>query len=321
VCSITDVPFSEYFGFTDDEVKALLEYYGFLDKIDVVKEWYDGYQFGNHSIYCPWDVINYCYSLLADNEAVPEDYWSNTSSNSIVRRFIDKSNKNTKDEIETLIGGGSIVKEIRKELTYSEIDESIDNLWSVLFTTGYLTHRGRTVGKHYRLAIPNREIHELFVYQIQKWFSDTTRNDTPKLDAFCEAFPNGDCDTIEHIFNDYLWNTISVRDTAIKKERKENFYHGILLGLLGHRENWKIFSNSESGEGFSDILIEVPESRTGVVIELKYAEADKLEQACEEAVRQIENKQYYSRLKFDGMNTVVKYGIACYRKHCKVVKG
>jgi hypothetical protein len=321
VCSITDVPFSEYFGFTDDEVKALLEYYGFPDKIDVVKEWYDGYQFGNHSIYCPWDVINYCYSLLADNEAVPEDYWSNTSSNSIVRRFIDKSNKNTKDEIETLIGGGSIVKEIRKELTYSEIDESIDNLWSVLFTTGYLTHRGRTVGKHYRLAIPNREIHELFVYQIQKWFSDTTRNDTPKLDAFCEAFPNGDCDTIEHIFNDYLWNTISVRDTAIKKERKENFYHGILLGLLGHRENWKIFSNSESGEGFSDILIEVPESRTGVVIELKYAEADKLEQACEEAVRQIENKQYYSRLKFDGMNTVVKYGIACYRKHCKVVKG
>jgi hypothetical protein len=321
VCSITDVPFSEYFGFTDDEVKALLEYYGFPDKIDVVKEWYDGYQFGNHSIYCPWDVINYCYSLLADNEAVPEDYWSNTSSNSIVRRFIDKSNKNTKDEIETLIGGGSIVKEIRKELTYSELDESIDNLWSVLFTTGYLTHRGRTVGKHYRLAIPNREIHELFVYQIQKWFSDTTRNDTPKLDAFCEAFPNGDCDTIEHIFNDYLWNTISVRDTAIKKERKENFYHGILLGLLGHRENWKIFSNSESGEGFSDILIEVPESRTGVVIELKYAEADKLEQACEEAVRQIENKQYYSRLKSDGMNTVVKYGIACYRKHCKVIKG
>jgi hypothetical protein len=321
VCSITDVPFSEYFGFTDDEVKALLEYYGFPDKIDVVKEWYDGYQFGNHSIYCPWDVINYCYSLLADNEAVPEDYWSNTSSNSIVRRFIDKSNKNTKDEIETLIGGGSIDKEIRKELTYSELDESIDNLWSVLFTTGYLTHRGRTVGKHYRLAIPNREIQELFVYQIQKWFSDTTRNDTPKLDAFCEAFPNGDCDTIEHIFNDYLWNTISVRDTAIKKERKENFYHGILLGLLGHRENWKIFSNSESGEGFSDILIEVPESRTGVVIELKYAEADKLEQACEEAVRQIENKQYYSRLKFDGMNTVVKYGIACYRKHCKVVKG
>jgi hypothetical protein len=321
VCSITDVPFSEYFGFTDDEVKALLEYYGFPDKIDVVKEWYDGYQFGNHSIYCPWDVINYCYSLLADNEAVPEDYWSNTSSNSIVRRFIDKSNKNTKDEIETLIGGGSIVKEIRKELTYSELDESIDNLWSVLFTTGYLTHRGRTVGKHYRLAIPNREIHELFVYQIQKWFSDTTRNDTPKLDAFCEAFPNGDCDTIEHIFNDYLWNTISVRDTAIKKERKENFYHGILLGLLGHRENWKIFSNGESGEGFSDILIEVPESRTGVVIELKYAEADKLEQACEEAVRQIENKQYYSRLKSDGMNTAVKYGIACYRKHCKVIKG
>jgi hypothetical protein len=312
------VPFSEYFGFTDDEVKSLLEYYGLSDKFEVVKDWYDGYHFGNQSIYCPWDVINYCYSLLADKEAIPEDYWSNTSSNSIVRRFIDKSNKNTKDEIEYLIEGGTVTKEIRKELTYSELDESIENLWSVLFTTGYLTHRGRKDGRKYQLVIPNREIHELFVYQIQKWFSDTTKNDTPKLDTFCEAIPNGDYTTIERLFNDYLWNTISVRDTAVRKERKENFYHGILLGLLGHKENWKIFSNIESGDGYSDILIEVPESRTGVVIELKYAESDNLEQACAEAIRQIENKQYNSRLKSDGMNTIVKYGIACFRKHCMV---
>jgi hypothetical protein len=236
-----------------------------------------------------------------------------------VRRFIDKADKKTKDEIECLIEGKTIVKEISLELTYSELDESVDNVWSVLLATGYLTYSERVDGNRYRLAIPNQEIRNLFVKQIKKWFSDTVQNDTPKLDAFCDAFPAGDAATVERLLNDYLWNTISVRDTAVQKERKENFYHGILLGLLGHRENWLVLSNTESGEGYSDILVEVPESRTGVVIEMKYAEDAKMEAGCTEALRQIKEKQYDAHLLSDGMQTVVKYGIACYRKHCRVI--
>jgi hypothetical protein len=211
------------------------------------------------------------------------------------------------------------VKEIRQDLTYNELDNTIENLWSVLFTTGYLTHRGRESGKKFRLAIPNREIRELFVEQIDKWFTETTRNDTPKLDAFCAAFPNGDAETIERLLNDYLWNTISIRDTAVPQEQKENFYHGIVLGLLSHKENWLVLSNAESGVGYSDILVEVPESRTGVVIEMKYAKDGKLDEGCAEALRQIEEKQYGARLQLDGMKNIVKIGIACFRKYCKVV--
>jgi hypothetical protein len=319
--SITNVRYDEYFGFTDDEVKELLEYYGLQEHYDEIKAWYNGYQFGNAAVYCPWDVINHCDNLCADPTTQPEDYWSNTSSNSLVRLFIDKADKKTRDEIERLIAGETIVKEIRQELTYSELDSTINNLWSVLFTTGYLTQYGREDGKKYRLAIPNREIRELFVEQIREWFYAAAQRDTPKLDAFCDAFPAGDAETVERLLNDYLWNTISVRDTAVPKERKENFYHGILLGLLGHRENWLVLSNAESGEGYSDILVEVPESRIGVVIELKYAEADELEGGCAAALRQIDEKQYNARLLSDGMQTIVKYGIACYRKHCRVVRG
>lgn len=321
VLSITNVRFDEYFGFTDKEVKELLSYYGLSEHYDLMKEWYDGYQFGNVSVYCPWDVISHCDTLCADPAAQPEDYWSNTSGNAIVRRFIDKSTKQTKDEIERLIAGETIVKEIRQELTYNELDKSIENLWSVLFTTGYLTQRGRAGGNRYLLAIPNLEIRELFVREIKEWFGETARRDTPKLDAFCEAFPGGDAQTIEKGFNDYLWHMISIRDTCVPKERKENFYHGILLGLLQNKENWWVKSNEESGEGFSDILVEVPESRTGVVIEVKYAEDDKLEKWCAEALRQIEEKKYESRLLEDGMQKIIRYGIACFRKHCKVMIG
>jgi hypothetical protein len=320
VMSITDEYFSDAFGFTEQEVEQLLEYYGCEDALDTMREWYDGYHFGSTDIYCPWDVIKYCQALIKNKKAIPENYWANTSGNALVRRFIDKANKKTKDEIEELIAGESIIKEINLELTYNELDESIDNIWSVLFSTGYLTYKERVDNEHYRLAIPNQEINNLFVKQIQKWFSDTIKNDTPKLDAFCEAFPVGDAATIERTFNDYLWNTISVRDTAVSKERKENFYHGILLGLLSHKENWRVLSNAESGEGYSDILVEVPESRTGVVVELKYAEDNKLEIGCAEALSQIDEKQYDAQLLSDGMQTVVKYGIACFRKHCKVMK-
>ena len=321
VLSCPDVEFDEYFGFTDEEVKEMLKYFNLSQHYDTVKEWYDGYLFGKQAVYCPWDVISYCKNLCADSSAMPEDYWSNTSSNSIVRRFIDKSGKQTKEEIERLIAGEAIVKEIKQELTYNELDKSIDHLWSVLFTTGYLTKRKRVDSRKYELMIPNREIRELFILQIQEWFADTAAADTNKLDELCRAFPEGNAEVIEKLFNDYLWNTISIRDTASAKEWKENFYHGILLGLLGHMGNWLVKSNEESGEGYSDILIEVPESRTGIVIEMKYAEEGRLEYACRAALQQIEERKYSARLISDGMTSIVKYGIACYKKHCRVLKG
>lgn len=299
----------------------MLSYYDLEDSYDVVKRWYDGYQFGNCAVYCPWDVIKYCYALLADPGAEPEDFWSNTSSNYIVRRFINKSNPRTKEEIEHLIAGKTIEKSIKQELTYDELDTTIDNLWSVLFMTGYLTYRSRAGGHKYTLAIPNFQIRELFVRQIKEWFQETAEQDTPRLDAFCAAFPAADVATIEKMFNEYLWQMISIRDTFVRKEKKENFYHGVLLGLLQHKERWSVRSNEESGEGYSDILIEIPESAMGIVIEVKYAEDDKLDEGCTEALDQIERKKYESRLLENGMKKIRKYGIACYRKHCKVKLG
>ena len=318
VLTLTDVRFDEYFGFTDSEVKDMLEYYGLSEHYGEVKEWYDGYRFGNVEVYCPWDVINYCDLLKADPNALPQDYWSNTSGNAMVRRFIDKADTRTRDEIERLIAGDEIVKEIHQELTYNELDSSIENLWSVLFTTGYLTQRGQE-GKKYRLAIPNNEIRELLISQIREWFRDVSRKDGETLNQFCEAFPEQNPEKIEEIFSDYLWNTISIRDTASSK--KENFYHGILLGLLGYKSNWLVKSNAESGLGYSDILVEVPKNRTGIVIELKYAEDGNMDAACEKALQQIEDRDYAAKLKDDGMRNIIKYGIACYKKNCKVVLG
>ena len=318
VLTLTDVRFDEYFGFTDSEVKDMLEYYGLSEHYGEVKEWYDGYRFGNVEVYCPWDVINYCDLLKADPNALPQDYWSNTSGNAMVRRFIDKADTRTRDEIERLIAGDEIVKEIHQELTYNELDSSIENLWSVLFTTGYLTQRGQEE-KKYRLAIPNNEIRELFISQIREWFRDVSRKDGETLNQFCEAFPEQNPEKIEEIFSDYLWNTISIRDTASSK--KENFYHGILLGLLGYKSNWLVKSNAESGLGYSDILVEVPKNRTGIVIELKYAEDGNMDAACEKALQQIEDRDYAAKLKDDGMRNIIKYGIASYKKNCKVVLG
>ena len=318
VLTLTDVRFDEYFGFTDTEVKGMLEYYGLSGHYAEVKEWYDGYRFGNVEVYCPWDVINYCDLLRADPNALPQDYWSNTSGNAMVRRFIDKADTRTRDEIERLIAGDEIVKEIHQELTYNELDSSIENLWSVLFTTGYLTQRGQE-GKKYRLAIPNNEIRELFILQIRERFRDVSRKDGETLNQFCEAFPDQNPEKIEEIFSDYLWNTISIRDTASSK--KENFYHGILLGLLGYKFNWLVKSNAESGFGYSDILVEVPKNRTGIVIELKYAEDGNMDAACEKALQQIEDRDYAAKLKDDGMRNIIKYGIACYKKNCKVMLG
>ena len=318
VLSVMSPQFDECFGFTDEEVKEMLAYYGLSEHYEQMKQWYDGYLFGNVSVYCPWDVINHCRDLRVDSDAFPEDYWSNTSGNGIIRRFIDKANMQTKSEIEQLIAGEEIVKEIRQELTYDELDKTIDNLWSVLFTTGYLTQRGRVDGRCYRLAIPNREIRELFITQIREWFKDSVGRDKTTLDDFAAAMLRGDESQVEKIFGDYLWNTISIRDTAVSKERKENFYHGILLGLFGFMDNWIVKSNVESGIGYSDILIEAFDCRVGIVIEVKYAEDGNLDAACKKALEQIEEKSYEARLQEDGMRTILKYGIACYKKDCRV---
>jgi len=321
VLSILDPRFDEQFGFTDYEVKKILEDYGLASHFEETKEWYDGYHFGKADIYCPWDVINYVDQLKYDQTAGPQDFWSNSSGNAIVRRLIDKADVSTKNEIERLIAGESIEKDVAPELTYDEIDKSIENLWSVLFTTGYLTHKGRTESGKYRLVIPNREVRNLFVKKIREWLSDVTKNDGETLDKLCNAFVNKELEKIEEIFGDYLWNTISIRDTAVAKEKKENFYHGILLGLLGYKSSWLIKSNAESGTGYSDILVEVPTNRTGIVIELKYAENGDLDAACEEALKQIKEKDYVAKLKQDGMKNFIRYGIACFKKVCKVVLG
>ena len=319
VVSIMDSMYDECFGFTDKEVQEILKYFNLSEHYTDVREWYDGYHFGNTDIYCPWDVIRYCKSLCADPTAKPQDFWSNSSGNALVRSFIDKADVQTKDEIERLIAGKYIEKEISQELTYDEIDKSIANLWSVLFTTGYLTKQGVTDDGRVRLSIPNREIKNLFIKKIREWFSDTTANDGKTLEQFCNAFVEKDTEKIEELFGDYLWNTISIRDTAVAKDKKENFYHGILLGLLGYKASWLIKSNTESGTGYSDILVEVPNNRTGIVIELKYAENGDMDAACDEALKQIEEKSYVDKLKQDGMRNFIKYGIACFKKDCKVV--
>lgn len=316
--TITNAQFDEYFGFTDKEVREMLSYYELEEHYETMKEWYDGYRFGKTDVYCPWDTINFCDDLRADDEAYPQNYWSNTSGNAIVHRLLNKADSVTKNEIENLIAGNEIIKEIHQELTYSELDQSVENLWSVLFTTGYLTQRGRVDGRKYRLAIPNREIRELFITQIREWFRQTSRNDTGTLETFCQAFPQKNAAKIEELLNEYLWHTISIRDIS-GREKKENFYHGILQGLLRYKENWLIKSNAESGEGYSDILIEIPESRTGIIIEIKYAEGAAFDLSCHKAVEQIREKHYDAILLEDGMENIIKYGIAFYKKRCKVL--
>lgn len=367
VFSVMNVQFDEHFGFSDSEVREMLDYYGYGDRFDLAKEWYDGYRFGNTDVYCPWDVINYCADLRADPNASPRAFWINTSGNDIIRNFIQAARPGTRRELELLINGGSVTRKINQELTYRDLYSSMDNLWSVLFMTGYLTLRGEADGDTCQLAIPNQEIRRIFIDQILEWFQEEARRDTPKLDAFCAAFPKGDAETIEALFNAYLARTISIRDTNVRKRKKENFYHGILLGLLGHREDWYIRSNAESGNGFSDILIEIEDEGIGIVIEVKYPDSGKktakdgektitdgemsakdrgkaapaeasfhgvkmssaetkassidanLEEGCRDALAQIEEMGYDAQLRLDGFDTVIKYGIACNRKRCKVM--
>ena len=318
VHTITDVRYDQYFGFTEEEVNEMLAFYGLESYQDIIRDWYDGYRFGKVSLYCPWDVLNYCDELLADEEAEPENYWANTSENDMVRRFIDKADKNTKNEIEQLVNGGTIVKSIKQELTYKDMDDSIENVWSILLATGYLTQKERFFNRQFELAIPNKEVRELFIDLVKDWFKETTRADWSRIEKFCMAFPKGDVTRIGEMLHDYLWDSISVRDTAVRKNRKENFYHGMLLGLLQSQGNWLIQSNAELGEGYSDISICTSE-KIGIIIELKYAEDGNLEKGCEEALKQIEEKKYAAGLKWKGMKKIIKYGIAFCEKECMVV--
>ena len=321
VLSITDVRFDEYFGFTDREVRDLLEYYELSDHYETIREWYDGYQFGDVEVYCPWDVINYCDALRADSGAQPKDYWSNTSGNDVVRRFIQEAdNGATKREIEALVAGEIIRKEIHQDLTYRDMYQNIGNIWSVLFTTGYLTQRGKPDGDYLFLAIPNMEIRRIFTRQIMEYFRDHIKKDGESVNMFCEALKNGNTKDAEKQLQAYLRKTISIRDTFVKKKMKENFYHGILVGLLGFKESWSVFSNKESGEGYSDILVEIDEEQTGIVIEMKYAEDGDLESSCRDALEQIAKNRYEEQLLDDGMEHVLKYGISCYKKRCKIVR-
>lgn len=321
VYTVKDVRYKEYFGFTDAEVRQMLEYYGFTDQYDAIKEWYNGYLFGNLGIYCPWDVINYCGDLRDASVTKPQNYWVNTSSNSIIRKFIEHADKTTKDEIEILINGGSIKKKIHQELTYRDLDSKIDNLWSVLYTTGYLTQSDSDADSMTSLVIPNREIRWIFEEQIQEWFETESRKDSQKLERFCRAFEENDTATIEKEFTSYLRKTISIRDTNVKKEMKENFYHGILLGLFAGMSDWKVKSNAESGEGYSDISVEAEDKEIGIIIEIKYAENAAFDVGCSEALKQINNRNYEEALIDDGMTVIRKYGIACYKKRCRVISG
>lgn len=327
VLSIADARFDEQFGFTDSEVRDILEEYGVSDKISEVKDWYDGYRFGKADVYCPWDVINYVDHLQADPNARPQAYWINSSGNGLVRRLINIADESTKDEIERLIAGETIEKAIRLELTYDEIDNSIDNIWSVLFTTGYLTNAGEIElpggdGYGYRLVIPNKEVRQVFVSQIQEWFRQTVTYDNGSVQDLCEAFMAGDADKIQSNLNMILIKTISVLDTKARDDQKENFYHGLLLGLLRSKPDWRIKSNRESGDGFSDISIEPTIPEKGIVVEVKYSNTiSGLDDACDRAMKQIRDRRYDEALREDGREDIIAYGIAFCRKRCKVVCG
>ncbi len=314
IFSIIDEDCDSYFGFTDYEVRELLEYYELSDKYDIIKAWYDGYRFGDSDVYCPWDVISYINKLRRKRTLPPQDYWSNTSGNDVVRYFIEKVDKGlAKSEIEALVAGESVTKDIRMDLTYDHIYDSIDNIWSVLFTTGYLTRRGNSDGNQYQLAIPNMEIRNIFTEQIMAMFKEDTRQDGEKLQKFCEALETGNAAEVEHLFEEYLKQTISIRDTFARKPTKENFYHGIMLGILGFKSEWYVKSNREAGDGFGDIIIKIEDKGIGMILEIKYAQNARFSIECENA------KGYDAEFKNSGYCKIYKYGIACYKKKCKVV--
>lgn len=322
VFPITKVAFDEYFGFTDPEVKQMLSYYGMEQKYDTVREWYDGYRFGKVDVYCPWDVINYCSDHIDDPDILPQNYWANTSGNEVIQQFLEcmgKEQKLTKTELERLVNGEIVQKEINQELTYKELYSSMDHLWSALFMTGYLTTRGEPDGNRYNLVIPNREIRNIITNHILKLFKENVAHDGKTVNEFCNALLAGDAESVEQIFMEYMAKTVSVRDTFVRKPTKENFYHGLLLGILGYKEGWFVTSNREAGNGFSDIMIQIDDEDTGIIIEVKYAENGHEEQECQNALRQIAEQEYMVAFEQNGIHKILAYGIACNRKKCRVM--
>ena len=320
ILSITDSRFDEQFGFTDKEVQKLLADYHLEARFSETKEWYDGYRFGNVDVYCPWDVINHIDRIKDDPNARPEAYWINTSGNDLVKRFVDKANRTTRNEIEQLIAGNAIEKTLRLDLTYDEIDNSIENLWSVLFTTGYLTQTGMTEDGAYRLVIPNREICEVFKLQIQEWFKKSIFSNTEQLTAFWKAFEEGNTDGVEMYLNRIMSNSISVFDIKTGEEKKEISYHNLLVGILTGNADWLVKSNVEAGEGFADIIVETEDPNAGIVVELKYTkDYDEMEQACRAALDQINDRRYQEYLLNDGRKDITLYGIAFCKKRCKAM--
>lgn len=318
--TITDVDFDEYFGFTDAEVKEMLEEYQLGSSYEDVREWYDGYRFGNVDVYCPWDVIYYVNKRRTDPALQPQNYWLNTSGNEVVRHFIEALGDGvTKTEMERLIGGEIVQKEIHEEMTYHDLYADMGNVWSVLFMTGYLTQRGRADGNLYNLVIPNREIRNIFTEQIMKMFQEQAEQDGETLGRFCDALEQGNAEEVERCFTGYMRKTVSIRDTFVRKATKENFYHGMLIGLLGFKEGWTVMSNREAGDGFSDIQILIDDAETGIVIEVKYAQNGDLEAECQKALTQMRALHYEDGMRNAGMQKVFKYGIACWKKTCKVV--
>ena len=318
--SIVDIEHEEGFGFTDAEVMQMLKYYHCTNRYSDIKEWYDGYHFGNADIYCPWDVINFVKKLLTDSNAKPSAFWINSSGNDLVKLFVDKADQSTKDEIERLVTGKSVTKRIRLDLTYDEIENSIDNVWSVLFTTGYLTNIGNPESGVYELVIPNREVHEVFVLQIQEWFQRSVAKEE-SMPEFSKAILEADAEGLQKQLNVIMSRMISVLDTKAREEQKENFYHGLLLGLLrGSNPDWLIKSNRESGDGYSDILIEPENPDAGIIIEVKHAASiSGLDKACENAMAQIKNRRYDETLRENGRCDILAYGIAFHKKRCRVV--
>lgn len=320
VYAANDLRYDEAFGFTNEEVKQLLADYYLEEHFAEVKEWYDGYHFGNADIYCPWDVINYVDDLVFDPKARPKAYWINSSGNDLVKRFIDKADMTTRDEIEELIAGHAVKKRIRMDLTYDEVDNTIDNVWSVLFTTGYLTREGREMDGIYRLIIPNKEVREVFVLQIREWFNRVVANDRASTEKINRGFLEGNVEDIQRELTHFLGESISVLDTKARNEEKEIFYHGILIGILKSNVSWAVRSNRESGDGYADILIKPKNPDVGIVIELKYARSFKeLDQACERALEQIRDRRYDEALREDGRSEILAYGIAFWKKRCKVL--
>lgn len=320
ILSITDVRFDEQFGFTDKEVNDILSYYHMEDRMKETKQWYDGYHFGNVDVYCPWDVINHVDRIKDDPGARPETYWINTSGNDLVRRFVNKANKTTRNEIERLIAGEAIEKQIRLDLTYDEIDNSIDNLWSVLFTTGYLTQIGLTEEGAYKLVIPNKEVREVYKLQIQEWFEKSLFSNVDQLQSFWKSFAEGNTEEIEKYLNKVLSNSISVFDTKGRNEEKESSYHNLLTGILTGNADWLVKSNVEAGEGFADIIVETDDPDAGIITELKYTRDTKeMEQACKKAIAQIKDRRYQEYLLNDERRDILLYGIAFCKKRCKVI--